>query len=97
MKLDQLSMEYMSTARVSEASPGPGAAAPLLRLLRAGAGQPRAAQRGGAELWRARETPGGTDSQLSETPGLDRLAGQVGCFLPYGHGLQLRFHQLGVG
>lgn len=73
MKLDQLSMEYMSTARVSEASPGPGAAAPLLRLLRAGAGQPRAAQRGGAELWRARETPGGTDSQLSETPGLGRL------------------------
>ena len=50
MKLDQLSMEYMSTARVSEASPGPGAAAPLLRLLRAGAGQPRAERSCGAHV-----------------------------------------------
>ena len=76
-----------------EASPGSGAAAPLLRLLRAGVGQPGAAQRGGAELCRACETPGGTDPQLPETPGLgpvwtmlDPLDGLAMAFFPHGHG-----------
>ena len=70
MKLNQRSNPCPTPG--SKASPGPGAAAPVLRLLVAGAGQSGAAQRGsrrGAELRGARETPGGTDSKLSETPG----------------------------